>query len=260
MSNADLISIQLYSLRSLGDADRILDIVAEAGYSHVETLGSHLDDAKGTRARLDTRGLKASSGHVSLAALRERPDAIAEACKTVGFSLLLMPSVPPELRDSDAAFWRSLGKELGGMAERFQRHGIQLGYHNHHWELKPKEDGPSGSSRDALAILFEAAGGSPLAWEADVAWLVRGGADPKALLARYRDRLAAAHVKDIAPAGQNVDQDGWADVGSGVLDWKDLWQACRANGAKWMVVEHDKPADPARTARACYAYLSRLAA
>ena len=72
--------------------------------------------------------------------------------------------------------------------------------------------------------------------------------------------LDAAHVKDIAPAGQNLDQDGWADVGAGVLDWQDLWRACRAAGARWMVVEHDKPADPARTARACYAYLSRLAA
>jgi sugar phosphate isomerase/epimerase len=255
MSNPDPISIQLYSLRSLGDPERILDIVAEAGYRNVETLGSHLDDAKATRARLDARGLKASSGHTSIAALRERPDAIIEACKTVGFSLLLMPSVPPEQRDSDAAYWRALGKELGGMAERFQRQGIQLGYHNHNWELKQKEAG-----KDALTILFEAAGGSPLAWEADVAWLVRGGADPKALMTRYRDRLVAAHVKDIAPAGQNLDQDGWADVGSGVLDWKDLWQSCRANGAKWMVVEHDKPADPARTARACYAYLSRLAA
>jgi len=255
MSNADVISIQLYSLRALGDAERILDAVAEAGYRHVETLGSHLDDPKATRARLDARGLKASSGHVSIAALRERPDAIADACKTVGFSLVLMPSVPPEQRDSNAAYWRALGGELAGIAERMQRHGIQLGYHNHHWELKPKEGG-----KNALELLFEAAAGSPLVWECDVAWLVRGGADPKLWLNRYRDRLVAAHVKDIAPAGQNLDQDGWADVGAGVLDWKDLWQACRAAGAKWMVVEHDKPADPARTARACYAYLSKLAA
>ena len=63
-------------------------------------------------------------------------------------------------------------------------------------------------------------------------------------------------MKDIAPAGQNEDEDGWADVGAGVLDWPDLWRACREAGAEWMVVEHDKPADPARTARASFDYLS----
>lgn len=75
---------------------------------------------------------------------------------------------------------------------------------------------------------------------------------------RYRDRIISAHVKDIALTGQNEDQDGWADVGAGVLNWPDLWQAARSAGARWMVVEHDKPADPARTARNSYAYISGM--
>ena len=74
---------------------------------------------------------------------------------------------------------------------------------------------------------------------------MRGGVEPQGLAASATaDRLVSAHVKDIAPAGQNEDEDGWADVGAGVLDWPDLWQACRAAGAKWMVVEHDKPERP----------------
>lgn len=251
----DVISIQLYTLRSLGDLGRVLDTVAEAGFRHVEAVGSHLDDAAKVRAELDARGLNVSSSHVSLAALRERPDAVAEACRTLGFTQLFMPAVPPEQRDMAADGWQALGRELGGMAERFRAQGIRLGYHNHHWELTPKEGG-----KNALELLFEAAGDAPLAWQADVAWLVRGGADPKQWLERYRDRVASAHVKDIAPAGRNEDQDGWADVGAGVLDWGDLWRACRAAGAEWMVVEHDKPADPAETARVSFAAIQRLAA
>jgi sugar phosphate isomerase/epimerase len=255
MSASDVISIQLYTLRSLGDVDRVLDAVAAAGYRHVELVGMHLDDAAATHAKLAARGLTPSGSHVGLAALRERPEKVVDACRTLGLDQLFMPSVPPDQRDMDGAGWRAVGRELGLMAERFAKQGLKLGYHNHDWELAPKENG-----KNALELLFEAAGGSPLSWEADVAWLVRGGVEPKAWLGRYRDRLVAAHVKDIAPAGQNLDQDGWADVGAGVLDWRDLWQACRAAGARWMVVEHDKPADPARTARACYAYLSKLAA
>ena len=253
MSIADVLSIQLYTMRSLNDLDRILDAVAEAGYRHVETVGSHLDDAATAKAKLDARGLRASSSHVSLAALRERPDAVVDTCRTLDCAELFMPAVPPEQRDMAAAGWRALGQELGELAERLQGQGIRLGYHNHHWELKPKE-----GDKTALELIFEAAGGSPLTWQADVAWLVRGGVEPKAWLERYRSRLTSAHVKDIAPTGQNADEDGWADVGAGVLDWKGLWQACRHAGARWMVVEHDKPKDPARTARASFAYLTGM--
>ena len=126
MSVTSRLSIQLYTLRAMEDVDRILDTVAEAGYRYVETVGSHLDNAAGIRSKLDARGLKASSSHVSLAALREKPDAIADACRTLGFQHLFMPAVPPEQRDMGADGWRSLGQELGGLAQRFQEHGIRL--------------------------------------------------------------------------------------------------------------------------------------
>jgi sugar phosphate isomerase/epimerase len=253
MSNTDILSIQLYTLRSLGELDRVLDTVKQAGYGHVETIGSHLDDAGNVRTKLDARGLKVSSSHVSLAAVRERPEDVVRACRTLDFDQLFMPAVPPEQRQGDASFWRTLGRELGGIAERMREQGIAFGYHNHDWELAPKE-----GAKTALDLLFEGAAGSPLVWQVDIAWLVRGGADPKDWMQRHRDRVVSAHVKDIAPKGRNEDQDGWADVGAGVLDWQDLWQAARGAGARWMVVEHDKPADPAETARASYAFISRM--
>jgi sugar phosphate isomerase/epimerase len=255
MAVTNVLAIQLYTMRSLEDLDRILDAVAEAGFRHVETVGAQLDDAANVKAKLDAHGLMASSSHVGLAALRERPEALVDACRTLGIDQLFMPAVPPDKRDMPAAGWRALGRELGDMAERLREQGIELGYHNHDWELAPKKGG-----RTALELLFEAAGGSPLTWQVDVAWLVRGGADPKVWLDRYRGRITSAHVKDLAPSGQNQDQDGWADVGAGVLDWRDLWRACRDAGARWMVVEHDKPGDPARTARASFAFLSSMGA
>jgi sugar phosphate isomerase/epimerase len=253
MQNTDILSIQLYTLRSLGDLDRVLDTVKQAGYGRVETVGSHLDDAENVRSKLDARGLKVSSSHVSLATLRDRPEAVIEACRTLGFDQLFMPAVSQEHRQSEAAFWRALGCELGEIAERMRDQGIAFGYHNHDWELTPKD-----GVKTALELIFEGAADSPLSWQVDIAWLVRGGADPKGWMHRYRDRVISAHVKDIAPEGRNEDQDGWADVGAGLLDWRELWPAARAAGAKWMVVEHDKPSDPAETARASYAFISRM--
>ncbi|HSU05499.1 MAG TPA: sugar phosphate isomerase/epimerase [Acetobacteraceae bacterium] len=253
MNPIDVLSIQLYTLRSLGPLERVLDIVQSAGFRHVETLGAHLDDAHAVAAQLTQRGLTASSSHVSLAALREKPEAIVAACRTLGIEQLFMPAVPMPDRHMEAAGWTALGRELGELAERFRRDGIALGYHNHDWELRPKQ-----GDKTALELLFAAADGSVLGWQVDVAWLVRGGADPKRWMERYKARVMSAHVKDIAPAGQAENEDGWADVGHGVLDWRDLWRACRAAGARWMVMEHDKPSDPARCARRSFAFLSGI--
>ena len=49
-------------------------------------------------------------------------------------------------------------------------------------------------------------------------------------------------------------------VGAGTLDWTALWPLCRELGAEWMVVEHDKPADPAGFAASSRAYLTANAA
>jgi sugar phosphate isomerase/epimerase len=112
----------------------------------------------------------------------------------------------------------------------------QLGYRNHNWELKPKD-----GAATALELLFGDAEGSPLTWQADVAWLMRGGAAPDVWLQRYRNRVVSAHVKDIAPAGTKLDEDGWANA-----------------GARWMVVEHDEPSDPTRCATAGFEWQSGL--
>lgn len=246
---AEMISIQLYSLRDHADLDRQLDAVAEIGYRHVETVGGHLADARGTRAKLDARGLSAPTGHVGMADLRSRLDWVADQARIVGIEELFMPAVPPEERDLPADRWRAVGGELAGMAEKLAMQDITLGYHNHNWELKPYPDG----SRP-LEHLFEGAG-RRLTWEADIAWLVRGGVEPVDWLERYRDRLTAVHVKDIAPEGRNLDEDGWADIGQGVLDWRRLWQESRARGARWMVLEHDKPKDAVAFARNGYRFL-----
>jgi sugar phosphate isomerase/epimerase len=254
MDVANDLSIQLYSLRHFGDLDRQLDALAEIGFRQVETIGGHLADAAGTRAKLDARGMRAPTGHVALMDLRARLDWVADQARTVGIEHLFMPAVPSEEREQAASRWRATGAELGLMAERLGAHGLALGYHNHHWELRPFPDG-----RLPLELLLEGAAGSPLTVEADLAWIVRGGGDPAQWLERLGDRLAAVHVKDLAPEGQNRDEDGWSDVGAGVMDWARLWPLSLGHGARWMVLEHDLPKDPVAFARNSRFYLLDLA-
>ncbi len=253
MSLADELSIQLYTLREFagGDIAAQLDALAELGFKRVETYGRHLADAPAIRAALDARAMSAPTGHINLADLRERFDFTLDHAGALGLEEIFMPAVPPEDREGrDVDFWRALGEELGTIAARLEEHGIAFGYHNHHWELNAFADGGT-----PLEALFEGAAGSPLTFEADVAWLARGGADPVAWMKRESARLSAIHVKDLAPAGENADEDGWADIGEGTLDWPHLYKEARALGARWIVLEHDKPSDAIRFARTGRAYV-----
>src|SRR5215471_6795740 len=105
MPDPAILSVQLYSLRSYGDLDRVLRAVAAAGYTHVETVGGHLDNPGATRTALDAHGLKAPTSHVGIAALRERFDATIAACRAIGIGQLFMPAVPPNERGMDGAGW-----------------------------------------------------------------------------------------------------------------------------------------------------------
>ena len=99
-----------------------------------------------------------------------------------------------------------------------------------------------------MTHILEAAPG--IGWEIDVAWVIRGGADPREWIDRYGSRILAVHVKDIAPAGEAASEDGWADVGHGTVGWKDFVARLRASTpAELFIMEHDNPSDYRRFAR-----------
>ncbi|MGO7042138.1 sugar phosphate isomerase/epimerase family protein [Rhizobium acaciae] len=244
------LSVQLFTMRSIQDDALMLDSVKQAGYEFVELYGAKLARGTALAGLLAERGLKATGSHVALLDLTDDIETVVENAQAFNISSLFVPSVPVPQRDMPAEGWRELGTRLAFLSDKLSGHGISLGYHNHDWDLHLKD-----GDKTALDLVFEAAGSAPLQWEADIAWLARAGVDPVFWLKRYSNRLAAAHVKDLAPAGGNKEEAGWADVGAGVLEWKVLWPAAIANGASVMVVEHDKPLDPSATIAKSFHYL-----
>lgn len=120
--------------------------------------------------------------------------------------------------------------------------GINLAWHNHDFEYLT-----IAPAIRPIDIILGA--GQALQWEADVAWVARAGADPVAELERYSGRASVCHIKDLAPAGSDPDEQGWADVGHGTLDWNRILPAMKSAGAKLFVAEHDNPSDVERFAR-----------
>ena len=89
-----------------------------------------------------------------------------------------------------------------------------------------------------------------IGWEMDVAWVIRGGADPLKWIDEYGQRITAVHVKDIAPAGENANEDGWADVGHGTVDWARPDQGVQGEVARQDLRDGARQSERSRTLRA----------
>jgi sugar phosphate isomerase/epimerase len=163
-------------------------------------------------------------------------------CKELGIETVFAPAPPLGEREGGEKEWRGIGRQLAEIGKAVTGEGLKFGWHNHHWEY-----GRTGSGRTYLECLFEEA--PDLVWEADLAWIVRGGGDPVAEIKKHAQRLVACHIKDLAPSGQCVDEDGWADPGHGSMNWAALLAAMKEAGVSLFVAEHDKPNDVARFAR-----------
>lgn len=246
-----MLSYQLYSSRNHGPLPATLSMLAAIGYRAVEGHGGLYGDPQGLRRMLDEAGLAMRSGHFGLDLLEGEPERALSVARNLAMEAVFCPWLAEAERPADAAGWRALGRRLEEAGAPFRDAGIAFGWHNHDFEFAALADGAM-----PIEALFE--GGPSLAWEADLAWVARGGADPLAWISRLGDRLAAVHVKDIAPHGANPDEDGWADVGDGVMDWPALWSALQSTPARLFVVEHDNPADDRRFAARSLAAISRF--
>jgi len=241
MKPIDGLSFQLYSARMLEPLERQFELLAGLGYRHVEPFGGLLADPARLKRLLDQHGMTAPSCHVGMDRLRADVRAAIAICRDLGVRTVIAPAPPPGERDGGAAEWRALGQELARYGAMVRHEGLAFAWHNHHWEY-----GTANGQR-YLDLMFAEA--PDLAWQADLAWIARGGADPAAELRRHAGRVVSCHIKDIAPPGECLDEDGWADPGHGVLDWNALRAAMRETGVQSFVVEHDKPNDVARFAR-----------
>ncbi len=245
------ISFQLYSARGFTPWPSVFKTLSDLGYAQVEGFGDLYADPKSTRALLERHGLAMPSGHFSLDLLEQDPGQVVSVAKELGITRVFCPFLDAAERPRDRAGWDALGQRLSKIGQVLDADGLRFGWHNHDFEFERLEDG----SLPMEALLNAAPG---ISWEADIAWIAQGGADPFEWINRFGSRISVAHIKDIAEPGANLDEDGWADVGHGILDWKALWAALAETPCDLFVVEHDNPADLDRFARRSIAQIKQF--
>src|ERR687897_1061527 len=219
------LSVQLYTLREAlaADADKTLGELAELGFRLVEPFGLP-QSAASLRDGLAHYAISAPTAHGGF--LDADLDAVFSAAADLGVQTVVQPSVDPA-RWQQADDVAAIADGLNQAAVTAARHGVRVGYHNHHFELESKIDG-----RHALEVLADQLA-PQVVLEVDTYWAYAGGADVPALLARLGDRVVALHIKD---GDGSLDTSKQVPVGSGVLP---VWDIIAAAPEALRVVELD---------------------
>lgn len=245
------LSYQLYCSRNFPPLGDTLQMLATAGYEEVEGYGGIMGDVAALKDALDASGLRMTSAHVGLDMLEEDSAGVLQIMQTLGIGKAFAPFIPAEARPTDSAGWRAFAARLYAAGAPLRDAGIPFGWHNHafEFEVTPEGDLPM----DLIAGVAD-----DMMLELDLGWVRVAGHDPVERIKAYGSKIAAAHIKDIAPDGDCVDEDGWADVGHGIMDWPAIHAALQAAGVNHYVVEHDNPSDHKRFATRSLATLQTL--
>ncbi|MEA2735310.1 MAG: hypothetical protein QOE14_1761 [Humisphaera sp.] len=248
------ISVQLYTVRDLiaKDFAGTVKQVATIGYKSVEMAGyGNLKTAAEAKKALDDAGLSVAGAHAPIEVLEKDVEKVMDENEALGSKLIICPWMP-EARRKDAEGWKAVAKSLNQIGRACHERGIDFAYHNHSFEFQ-KFDGKSG-----LDILFENSEPHLMKAEIDVYWVKHGGEDPVARITKLGDRVIALHLKDMA-AG---DDKKFAEVGTGILDFKAILEAATKNGVHYGAVEQDNTygKDPLESIKTSYENLKKLGA
>jgi len=253
------IGLQLYTVRDQMKADMegTLAKVAEIGYTDMEFAGYFDHPAKDVRAMLDRHGLTAPSAHVDYKSLGEKWPKVLEDCHTIGHKYIVCPWIDDDVRARPGG-WKQAADTFNKAAEAAHKAGIQFAYHNHDFEFVPVD------GRMAYDLLLEETDAQLVKMEMDLCWITIAGQDPKKYFDRWPGRYVLVHVKDVRKIPEKTGPEPIAlervfpemtTVGSGVIDWKQMFRLTEKTGVKHYFVENDYPKEPWEFLRGSYKYL-----
>jgi sugar phosphate isomerase/epimerase len=242
------LGIQLWTVKAEAEKDLegTLRRLHELGFREIEFAGYYGKTAAELGALLKSLGLEAVSTHIDADHIAANPDQIIADARTLGLEYIICSS-PTAAASKAKLDW---GKKMDALdlddwklnAELFNKFGkavkaagMQFGYHNHHVEFK-KFGNVSG-----FETLFASSDPHLVKMELDVGWAVAAGADPVAILNKYKDRVVALHIKDIAKLDADPHLATTVAVGQGTIDWKKVVGTAHANGVRHYFYEQEAP-------------------
>lgn len=231
------IGCQVYPVRdALGkDFDGTLKQLAGLGYRAIEMCsppgygGSGFGPLVGMKAaemrkRIQDTGLKCESCHYQFREMKENLDDRIAFAKELGLEQMVLSTfgLRPEATMAD---WTKAADDLNKIGEQTRKAGIQAGFHNHNFEFK-EIDGvlvydQIMSTLDPKLVKMQ--------FQVSVIGL---GFEAAKFFRKYPGRFASIHLQDWSAAEKKT-----VAIGSGAVDWKDLFAAAKTAGVQNFFVE-----------------------
>lgn len=229
------VGLQLYSLRDVifKDAKAVLKSVSEFGYKELETFG-HVDGklfgmpVKEYGDYVKSLGMKTTSGHYGIDLVSKNWEQSCVEAKALGQDFVVVPWLNKEFYSSLDVLKKTC-ETINKGAEVAKKNGLKMGYHNHAFEFQQVE------GQVILDVMLKELDPKLVSFEMDIFWVVNAGQDPIAYFEKYPGRFTQWHVKDMDKSDKNRN----ADVGTGTIDWKNIFANAKKSGMKHFYIEQE---------------------
>ena len=264
--NKSAIGLQLYTVRDAMQADPAgtLAKVAEIGYNSLEIAtytGSEQFygmDAAAFAKLAKQNGLTVRSGHYRLGEEQQngadvKGTVLHDWQKTVddASALGLSYMVLAYLSDNERGkldHYKQIAQEFNKAGEICKKAGIQFCYHNHAFEFDKQDD------QYPYDILLNETDKNLVKMEMDLYWIAKAGQSAEKLFADHPGRFPLWHVKDM----DNTAEHAFAEVGSGTINFKEIFKHADKAGMKYFFVEQDRTAgSPFDSIKKSYIYIKQ---
>ena len=176
------------------------------------------------RDKIRAAGLSCESCHYPFVELRDHLEERIATAKELGLTQMILSGFWLK-KDAPLVEWQKAAEACNKMGEQTKKAGIQLGFHNHHFEFG-KIDG--ALIYDALMEKFDP---ELVKMQFQVA-VINIGYKAVTYFRKYPGRFISLHLADYSATEKKS-----VPVGQGIVDWKELFSEANAAGVKNYYVE-----------------------
>ena len=256
------LGLQLYTLRESfkTNVPATLDKVKALGFTEIEGGSDYGLGIEKFQALLNERGLKLASVGFGYEAMKKDIASAVRRAQAFGVKFVMCAWIPHAESGFTEADARRAAADFNTWGAAFKEAGITFTYHPHGYEFRPLKEGDERTHFDLLVGETK----PPLvSFEMDVFWVTHPGQDPAKLLAKYPNRWAMMHLKDLrkgAPTGIHTGRAPQSDdvpLGTGQVNWPAVLKQAAEVGVKHYFIE-DESAAPLEAVPLSVKYLQTL--
>lgn len=244
------IAIQLYSVRDTmqNDPEGTLVALKKMGYCGVEVAGLYGKTAHELRELCKQVGLELISSHISFPSIRDELERHIEESVTLGVKYVAIAYMHTDFHKGGINH-EGVYESIKEISARFREKGITLLYHNHSFEMCEYE------GKRLYEWLFDSMTQDELQPEIDTGWIDVEVGEAEKYIRKFKNRCDLVHLKsyygkegydDLVHSTNEIKPREFyyfCNFERGRLDVPAIVKAAEESGAKWLVVEQDRP-DP----------------